>query len=188
MEQAASKSSTVYSYGLYLGIALIVFSLITFYGGFLGNNAFSYLSYVIYIVLIFLGIKHYKEKENNGFLQYGQGLGLGVLISLVGGVVSAIFTYVFFTFIDPAKHNQLIMVVQEQQMKSGVSEAQLEQMEGIMSKMMSPLSMSLIGIIGAVFVGLVISLIVSAILKKDPGAGLLIASIIIYFSEWIYQL
>lgn len=168
MEQSASKSSTVYTYGLYLGIASIVFSLITYYGGLMGNKAFSYLGYVIIIASIFLGLNHYKTKQNNGFLKYSEGLGLGVLISLVGSIVSGVFTYVFFTFIDPAKHLQLLTITQEQQMQSGVSEAQLEQIEGVMSAMMSPISLALLGILFGVLGGLIISLIVSAILKKDP--------------------
>ncbi len=177
MEQAASKSSTVYTYGLYLGIASIVFGLITYYGGLLGNKAFGYLGYLILAVFIFLGLKHYKEKENKGFMRYGQGLGVGVLISLVGGIVSGVFTYVFFAFIDPAKHQELMAVVQEQQMQAGVSEAQLEQMEGVMSTMMSPLSMALMGIVGSVILGLIFSLIISAILKKDPEISNVLDSI-----------
>lgn len=168
MQQAASKSSTVFTYGLYLGIASIVFSLITFYSGMLGNTYFSYLAYLIPIIFIFMGLKFYKEKENAGVLRYGQGVGLGVLISLVGGVVSSIFTYVYFVFIDPSKHTEMLAVVQEKQLEAGVPAAQLEQMDGIMSVMMSPTSMAIIGIVGSVIGGLIIALIVSAILKKDP--------------------
>lgn len=168
MEQAASKSSTVFTYGLYLGVASIAFSLITFYGGMMGNTYFGYLAYLIPIIFIFLGLKFYKEKENGGILRYGQGVGLGVLISLVGGVVSSIFTYVYFVFIDPSKHTEMLAVIQEKQLEAGVPSAQLEQMDGVMSTMMSPTSLSLIGIISAVFGGLIIALIVSAILKKDP--------------------
>ncbi len=168
MEQAASKSSTVFTYGLYLGIASIVFSLITFYGGMMGNTYFSYLGYLLLVVFIFLGLKFYKEKENAGVLRYGQGVGLGVLISLVGGVVSSIFTYVYFVFIDPSKHTELLAVIQEKQLEAGVSAAQLEQAEGVMSAMMSPAAMVIFGIIGSLIGGLIISLILSAILKKDP--------------------
>ncbi len=168
MEQAASKSSTVVTYGLYLGIASIVFSLIIFYSGMMGNTYFSYLGYLIPIVFIFLGLKFYKEKENAGILKYGQGVGLGVLISLVGGVVSSIFTYIYFVFIDPAKHTEMLAIVQEKQLEAGVPAEQLEQMDGMMSAMMSPIAMALFGIIGALIGGLIISLIISAILKKDP--------------------
>lgn len=169
MEQvSASKNSTVLTYGLYFGIASIVFSLITFYAGLMGNQGFSLIGYVLYPVFIFLGIKYYKEKENGGFLKYGKGLGIGVLISAVGGVVSALFIYVFFTFIDPAKHTEMIAIVQEKQLQGGISEAQLEQMGGMMSKMMSPIMMSVFVIVGALFWGLVFSLIIAAILKKDP--------------------
>ncbi len=168
MEQAASKSSTVFTYGLYLGIASIVFSLITFYSGMLGNTYFTSLGYLIPIIFIFMGLKFYKEKENAGILRYGQGVGLGVLISLVGGVISSIFTYVYFVFIDPSKHTELLAVMQEKQLEAGATEAQLEQMDGMMSAMSSPTAMAIFGIIGSVFGGLIIALIISAILKKDP--------------------
>ncbi|SMO86091.1 Protein of unknown function [Saccharicrinis carchari] len=168
MEQSASKSSTVYTYGLYLGIAAIVFSLITYYGGMLGNTYFGYLGFVISIVFIYLGLKAYKENENGGYLKYGQGVGIGVLISLVGGIVSSIFTFVFFAFIDPAKHTEMMAIVQEQQLEAGVPAAQLEQMDGMMSAMMSPTAMAIYGVIGSVIGGLIISLIIAAILKKDP--------------------
>ncbi len=168
MEQPASKSSTIYSYGLYLGLASIVFGLITYYGGLLGNKGFGYLGYVIVIVFIVLGLLHYKNNVNNGILGYGQGVGLGTLISLVGSVISSVFTYVFFEFIDPAKHQELLAIVQEQQMQAGLSEAQLEQAEGIMSAMMSPLALAILGIISGVIGGVILSLIISAILKKDP--------------------
>ncbi|GAF03831.1 DUF4199 domain-containing protein [Saccharicrinis fermentans] len=168
MEQAASKSSTVYTYGLYLGIASILFSLLTYYSGMLGDKYFGYLGFVITIIFIFLGLKSYKEKENDGVMKYGQGVSLGVLITLVGGFLSSAFTYVFFTFIDPAKHQELLSIAQEQQLQAGVPEAQLEQIEGVMNVMMSPISLALLGIVGAVIGGLIISLIISAILKKDP--------------------
>ncbi|WP_066629386.1 DUF4199 domain-containing protein [Labilibacter marinus] len=167
MEQSASKSSTVYGYGLYLGIASIVYFLMMSYSGLMGNKALGLLGLVLMIVFIVLGLNNYKKKENKGFLGYGQGVGIGTLISLVGGVVSSIFTYVFYAFIDPAKHTEYLAIMQEEQMKAGVSEAQLEQMEGMMSIFQGPMAMAIMGIFSSVIVGLIISLIVSAILKKD---------------------
>ncbi|TLX71980.1 DUF4199 domain-containing protein [Labilibacter sediminis] len=167
-QQSAPKSSTITTYGLYLGIASIVFSLITYYGGLLGNKGFSYLGYLIPIVFIVLGLNHYKNNVNNGILRYGSGVGLGVLISVVGGVVSSVFTYVLLAIIDPSIHQQIINLAHEEALKSGTSEAQLEQAEGIMNAMMSPLSLSIMGILGSALIGLIIALIVAAIVKKDP--------------------
>ncbi len=165
---AASKSSTVLTWGLYLGIASIVFTLIQSYGGLLGNTTIGLLWYVIMIVMVVLGIKNYKEKQNDGYIKYSQGLGLGTLIGLFGGVVYGAFIYVFYAIIDPSVHEKIIAITQEKALEQGASEAGLEQAEGIMNIMLSPAVMSVMVVISAVFWAFVFSLIISAILKKDP--------------------
>ncbi|MCW3789054.1 DUF4199 domain-containing protein [Plebeiibacterium sediminum] len=165
---AASKSSTVLTWGLYLGIASIVFGLIQNYGGLLGNTYFRLLWYVIVIVMLVLGIKNYKEKQNDGFVKYSQGLGIGTLIGLIGGVVYGVFNYVFFTIIDPSVHAKFIAMAQENALEQGATEASLEQAEGIMNFMFNPVILSIIVIITTMFWAFVFSLIISAILKKDP--------------------
>lgn len=169
MEQiSAPKWSTVISYGLYFGITSIIFSLITYYGGLMGNDFFGLIGYVLFPVFIYLGLKSYKDKENNGFLPYGVGLGIGVLISSVSGVVSAIFTYILFVYVDPAKLNEFIALSQEEVVKGGVSEADLENVKGLMDMVMSPIVLSVAALFGAVVIGLICSLVIAAILKKDP--------------------
>ncbi len=168
MEKSASKSPTVYTYGLYLGVASIIYRVILIYSGLLGNTALEVLSLLIMVVFIVLGLINYKNTLNGGILKYGRGVGIGTLISLVGSVVSSVFIYVFYAFIDPAKHMEYIILMQEQQLAQGVSEAQIEQMQIFMEPMQSPMGIAISGIFFAVLFGLIISLIVSAILKKDP--------------------
>ncbi len=165
---SAPKSSTVYTYGLYLGIASIVFSLIIYYGGFIGNKYFGYLGFIFTILFISLGLINYRDKINNGILTYSQGLGIGVLITLIGSVISSVFSYVFLTFIDPDIHKLIVANSQEEALKNGMTEAQLDQAGKVMDIMMSPMVLSILGIIMSVFFGFIFTLIISAIVKKDP--------------------
>ncbi len=168
MEQLSpSKSSTVLSWGLYLGIASILFTLLISYSGLMGNKVVGLLWYVILAVVLVLGIKHYKEKENNGYLKYSQGLGLGTLTGLVAGVINGLFTYVFYTIIDPSVHEQLVVFTQEEALKNGATEAGLEQAESFMNILLSPGMLSLSNILSTVFMAFIFSLVIAAILKKD---------------------
>jgi hypothetical protein len=50
---------------------------------------------------IFFGIKHYRDKENNGFVSFGRALLIGVLISTLVGLGIAIADYIYTTVINP---------------------------------------------------------------------------------------
>ncbi len=163
-----SKSSTVLSWGLYLGIASIVFILLVSYSGLMGNKVVGLLWYVILAAILVLGIKHYKVKENEGFLKYSQGLGIGTLIGLVGGAIYGLFTYVFYTAIDPSVHEKLVVLSQEEALKNGATEASLEQAEPFLNIILSPGMLSFFNILGTVFMAFIFSLVIAAILKKDP--------------------
>lgn len=169
MEQlSAPKSSTALTYGLYLGIAAIIFNLITFYGGLIGNKPFSWIGVIIPLIFVFLGLKNYKEKVNNGILKYSSGLGLGVLLSLVGGVVSAIFIYILLSFIDASLMNTILAVTEEQLLEKNMPEAAIEQSV----KFVTPTMMAIGTVVSTVFFGFVGSLIISAILKKDAEVSI----------------
>ncbi|MCW3807826.1 DUF4199 domain-containing protein [Plebeiibacterium marinum] len=165
---SAPKSSTVLTYGLYLGLASVLNLLIVNYGGLMGNVVVGLVWYAILIAILVLGLKHYKEKINSGFLKYGQGLGLSTLIGLVGGVIYGVFSYVLYTIIDPSVHEKLVAISQEKALEQGTTEAQLEQAEGILNIFLSPASVSVMTVVGAVFWAFVFSLVIAAIVKKDP--------------------
>ena len=168
---SAPKSSTVLTYGLYFGLVSVVYLLIVSYAGLIGNTVVGLLWYPILIVILVLGLKQYKERENQGILKYSQGLGLSTLIGLVGGTIYGVFTYVFYAIIDPSMHEKFIAFSQEAALQQGTSEAQLEQVEGFMNLFLSPGALSVFSFIGAIFWACVFSLIISAILKKDPETG-----------------
>lgn len=172
MEELTEQPSTkqiVLKWGLISGVISSLTSLITYIVG-ITNSSMTIVGTVIAIVLIILAHKEYKS-DGDGFMSYGKGLGIGTLLSLVSGIVSSIVSYVYLKFVDSSyfdllRENQIAGMEE-----SGLSDDQIEQALEFSSFSFSP-EFILIGVIlGAVFFGFILSLIITAFTKNsDPSA------------------
>lgn len=155
------------NYGLMLGGALVVYSLLLYVLGLIGKQSLSYVSFIFYIALMILGIKEYRDKQSGGFITYGNSFVIGFFIALIGGVISAIFTFILFKF-DPALvQSMLEKARQTMEEKQNMTEEQVELAMKMTENMMSPLWMMIWGVAASAFIGAIISLIVSIFMKKE---------------------
>lgn len=167
-EQQVTPMQTAMKWGVYGGLALIIFDLILYVLGMKsasGSNPIQYLGFIIFIVFVVLAIKAYAEI--NGHMTYGQGLGTGVLTSLVTGVILAIYIYLFMTVIAPEFMDGAMDAVRDQWEAQGMSDEQIEQAEGFAGMFMNPGMMAIMSIFSYGLIGLIVSLIASAVLKRD---------------------
>lgn len=167
MENQPSTARSAIKWGLIIGVASIAFSTIIFLSGQFGNQTLSYLGYLILIAGLVLAMKDFRT-QNNGFMRYGQGLGLGSLTSAVSGVLSGAFMYVYMSFIDTTLNDQILDKAREQWEKQGMSEQQMEQAAEMSKSFMGPGAMFVFGVLGSLIFGVILSLIIAAIMKKDP--------------------
>lgn len=167
MENQPSTARSAIKWGLIIGVASIAFSTIIFLSGQFGNQTLSYLGYLILIVGLVLAMKDFRT-QNNGFMRYGQGLGLGSLTSAVCGVLSGAFIYVYMAFVDTTLNEQILDKAREQWEKQGMSEQQMEQAAEMSKTFMGPGAMFVFGVLGTLIFGVILSLIIAAIMKKDP--------------------
>lgn len=98
--------STVLKYGLYgLITGFVIFILHLTFGinnlDYSTNEILGYVSIFISLSFIFFGIKHYRDKINNGVLSISKALAIGILISLLVGLGIAIADFIYTKFIDP---------------------------------------------------------------------------------------
>jgi len=103
--------NTVLKFGLYgLITGFIIFMLHLTLGidnlDYSTNEVLGYISIFLSLSFIFFGIKHYRDKVNNGLLSLGKAISIGVLISLLVGVGIAIADFVYTKFIDPEFFNR----------------------------------------------------------------------------------
>ncbi len=165
MEEKATVSQIGLRYGLITGLVLIVYSLILSLAGLVGNQALGWVSYLILLAGIILAHSAYK-KGGDGYMSVGQGLGIGMIISLVGGVLNGVFTFIYIKFID----NSMLQTIKDQAMEKmqqkGMSDEQIDQAMKITGKFMTPPMILVWIIVGLLIAGFIISLIISLFTKK----------------------
>ncbi|AXE17421.1 DUF4199 domain-containing protein [Runella rosea] len=166
MEQQTTTARTALKFGIISGVASIVFITILYVSGQAANSALAWLGAIITIAAMVLGMKEYRTL-NGGFMTYGQGLGIGTLMSAVGGFISAVYSYIYNEFIDNTLRQQILDKVREDLENRGMDDAQVEQALAMSEKFSSPGITFALSIFGAILIGFIISLIVSAIMKKD---------------------
>jgi hypothetical protein len=110
------------------------------------------------------------KKALGGTLTYGQGVASGVLAFTFASLLSSIYTFILYKFIDPSLTEQLRIFTEEQILKQGnVPEEQVEMAVNIATKFLTPTMMLVMGILGGAFMSLIISLITSIFMKKNPS-------------------
>jgi hypothetical protein len=172
--QSNSVNHMAMSYGLYMGLALILNSVIFYVMGSPFSTYSGYISYVILIAGIALAMRTYKESHSEAGVTYGRALGLGTLQTLFASVILAFFTFVLFKLVDKTLIDKLFAFTEEQLLRSGVSENQIDTMMTMSKKFTTPLTYSLGQIFTFTFVGFVFSLILAIFFKKqstDPFHG-----------------
>ncbi len=156
-------------YGLITGMLLIVYSLILYILEVDMQSGAQYASILILLIMSIVAVTNWRDKHNDGNLSYSQGLGTGTLVALYSGILASIYTFIFLKFIDPGMVQEIVDMA-EQKMYEQNPNLTSEQAEIALSwtrKMTSPGAMSVMGLIGNVFWGFILSLIYSIFLKKE---------------------
>ncbi len=169
MEQ---KSTTVWksalTTGVYLGIVFILTSVVFYVMGNPFSKVAQYITYPIMIAGIAFAQISYKNSLG-GEMTYGQAFGVGLLAMVFASVISGVYTYLLYEVIDPSLQEQLRIFTEEEIMKKGGSEEQIEMGVNIAAKFQNPIIMFVMAIVGGAFIGAIISLITAIFTKKNPS-------------------
>ena len=171
MEQDITPMNTGLKYGIILGLLSIVLSLSMHYGGLNNYDAAmstskmmaGALPLILVFLVIYVGIKFLRE-NNDGLLSFGQGLSTAMFIGIFSGILLAIFTYVFFAYMEPDLMSEIMENALEDQDLSDDAMRQAQSFSGMFT---SPTFLSISAFISRMFGALIMGLIASAILKKD---------------------
>lgn len=148
---------------------LLVSIIITYTFQFLNidqNSAAKYIGYVPFIVFCILAQKEYKD-QLGGFITFGQAFNPGFRYSLFGGLLLAIFIYIYLGILSP---EVLAKAMEEQQSvmaEKGMSQDQID--KGIeMGSKYGAIFGAIATAISTLVFGCIVALIGAAILKKEP--------------------
>ncbi|MBY0434991.1 MAG: DUF4199 domain-containing protein [Cyclobacteriaceae bacterium] len=171
MEETNATSVTTRSVGMRYGmilavISVVYFLILTLSGVDMTSGIGRWSSIIFYFVIIFLAHKNYKE-NGNGYMSYGQGMGISFWIGLISSVIYSIFFYLYVKFIDTS-FVQMIKDKQIEEMQNrGMSEEQINQAMKFADAFTSPEAMFLFGLIGGIIFILIVGLIVSIFTQKN---------------------
>ena len=165
--------NTIIKFGLYgLLTAVVLFMLALWLGQGMDysiQEVFGYVTMVASLSFIFFGIKHYRDKVNNGIVSFSKALIIGVLISALVGLGIAIADYIYTTVINPDFATEYLEK-SIATMETTFSGAELEQKKAELTQQMQDYGgsgfMAFLMFVSVVIIGFVISLICSLILQR----------------------
>ena len=169
--------NTALFYGLVLGLAGIVLSLISYFLGFQTDKIalepwVGLVQLAVSVTVLWLGIRAAREDSKDKSLTYGRGVRTGFLISLYSTLISIVYSVIHVTYINPAYPDYKIEALRHDWARKGMTDAQMASLEKFTRMLFSPVLMSIYLLIVLVALGVVISLVLAAFLKRAAAPDL----------------
>jgi len=168
----------IWKYGLLAGVinAGLMFALMPIWmesKNFTLGEIFGYLSMILALSLIFLGIYQYRQRHNNGVISFLKALKVGILITLIASVIYVAGWMMYSSFMNPGMMDEYFAHAIEQVRQSGASDeeikAKIEEMESFKEMYQHPLIQMGITFTEIFPVGLLMSIIAALVLKRKQA-------------------
>ncbi|WP_284651300.1 DUF4199 domain-containing protein [Flavobacterium terrisoli] len=175
MDKVTSPAKSALQFGVLFGLIMTLEFVVSYvlnidpatnqtFGIFL--NLLNFL--ILPILFIALACTNYKNKINSGFVTFGECIKIGVVVCVIAALLYGIFTAIF-NVIFPEFAEEILRKTRDVMMKQNPDMPQ-EQMEMALSwtkKFMNPAIAIPFTVVMYAFIGLLYSLIVGAIVKKE---------------------
>ena len=170
---------TILTFGLIGGaiMATMMFATLPFVDkiGFDKGAIVGYTTMILAFMLVFFGIRSYRENVSDGHITFGRAFAVGILITLVACVCYVVaWEIIYFKFM-PNFADKYASYVIEKARASGASqqaiETQLQQMKSFKAMYDNPFINAAITFTEPFPIGLIVTLISAAILRKKTIAG-----------------
>jgi hypothetical protein len=171
----------VLTFGLIAGAVMSAMFLITIpfqeQIGFENGALVGYTSMVAAFLMVFFGVRAYRDQIGGGAITFGRALGVGLAITLVASLCYVVMWQIAYynwmpDFLD---HYGAYMI--EKERAAGATEAELEasrqEMREFKEKYANPLFNAAITILEPLPVGVLISLISAGVLRRGRQDGAL---------------
>ncbi len=133
----------------------------------------GYASMVLAFSFIFVGIKNYRDKYNDGLITFGKAFKIGLYISLIASTIYVIVWMVDYYVFMPDFMDRYVAQALREAKASGVSPAELAEKAKDLAENQklykNPIMVVLFTYMEILPVGVLISLVAALILKRKPG-------------------
>jgi hypothetical protein len=156
-------------YGIYLGVALIILSLLFYVFDLYTANWTSYISYAVLLGGVVISAISYRDKHLNGYITFGQSFLAGFYTALFAAVIAAIYTAVFMSFAGDEVKAVILQKAEETMVENNpeMTDEQIDMAMKWTGKMMNPVWLTVISFLSNLFFGVVFSLLASIFIKKE---------------------
>ncbi|MCB9329404.1 MAG: DUF4199 domain-containing protein [Lewinellaceae bacterium] len=163
---------TFTKYGIYLGLGLIITSFVCY---FISPRFFltwgSWIGFILYIIMMVMAVK--EEKFNLGSISFKGAFGQSWLTYVVGTLIATIFAYIMMHFIDPTLMDTANEIAKEaiEKMSGFLGEEGVEKALEAIDKQDTYSVFGFVRsyLIGLIFPGAIIALIIAAIMKNKSA-------------------
>ncbi|GAA0549819.1 uncharacterized protein DUF4199 [Chitinophaga japonensis] len=165
-------------FGLISGLiitTMMVISIAMCYSreNFEGNVVVGYAAMILAFSLIFIGVRNFRNKYNNGVISFGKAFKIGLYITLIASTMYVVVWLIDYYLFIPDFMDKYTAHVLRQAENDGAGAAELakkaEEMAKFKQMYTNPVMVVLLTYAEVLPIGLVISLISAAILKRRSG-------------------
>ena len=167
----------VWIHGLIAGFivsTIMAISMITYYKNqelMLGTGSMiiGYLSMLISFSLIFVAIKTYRDKENDGLISFGKAFKIGMLIALIACTMYVIVWAIVYNFFVPdfmEKYSDFMIKQATGTSSAAEMQQKVAEMNEYKAMYKNPISFALINYAETLPVGILVTLISALILMR----------------------
>jgi len=167
-------------YGLIAGIvvSILMLSSVNYLSHCEGNVDYDaslligYASMLIAFSLVFVGIRNYRDKYNEGVISFGKAFKIGIMIVLIASTIYAVAWLIDYFFFIPDFMEKYSAHMLDQLKASGASQIEIDkqtkEMASLAGMYKNPFFNAMMTYVEILPVGLIVTLISSLILKRKP--------------------
>lgn len=168
MEKNNSIYKTTMTWGLVLGIVMVLFSLVPYLMNIYQTPSWvGWLMYAVMVLGIAYGQIRHRDDDLGGYITYSRSFGAGMLIMLFASIVYAFYFILLTTVIDTEYMAKVMNAATELLYESGMPEEQVDMAMEMSGKLMTPSFMLISSVFSYAFFGAIFSLITSIFVKKE---------------------
>jgi amino acid transporter len=165
-------------YGLIAGVVVSILMLFTvnYISHCKGNIDYNrsmligYASMLIAFSLVFVGIRNYRDKYNEGVISFGKAFKIGIMIILIASTIYVVAWLIDYFFFIPDFAEKYSAHMLDQLKAGGASQIEIDkqtkEMENFVKMYKNPVYNAMMTYVEILPVGLVVTLISSLILKR----------------------
>lgn len=168
-------SKTALKYGLIGGAILVIaFTLPFLIWGevtdYTMGEIIGYTSMILAMVTVFFAIKTYRDKFSGGKISFFQGVGIGAYVSIIAGIIFGIYSFILYAYVMPDFAEKYYNYPIEELKKNNAPQEEIDKMIKQIAEypawMKSPVFNGFVMCITVFAIGLFITLIAAAVLKR----------------------